>query len=174
MNKPLKRGTKIRIGDAKPTWIFATYERLPSFCFWCGKLGHTYKDCYNYDPHEKKVAANTMPYGEWMKASPMKLTHVTPGREMEGNEGFRRSLFPVSEIVRDNVAVDDSNTQPKNDTDDRTAAQVTELLHILEKVEVGNIKENSRGGVSMKLTNPSPWNIVAYPTPLPINSANLN
>lgn len=45
LNKPIKRGTKIKIGTSTPCWIPATYERLSSFCYWCGNLGHTTKDC---------------------------------------------------------------------------------------------------------------------------------
>lgn len=45
LTKPIKRGTKIRIGSAQPCWIPITYERLSSFCYWCGRLGHTSKDC---------------------------------------------------------------------------------------------------------------------------------
>lgn len=45
LNKALKKGTKIRMGGAEPCWIPIPYERLPSFCYWCGHLGHTSKDC---------------------------------------------------------------------------------------------------------------------------------
>lgn len=40
LTKPLRRGTKIKIGNSEPCWVPITYERLPSFCYWCGKLAY--------------------------------------------------------------------------------------------------------------------------------------
>lgn len=79
MEKAMKRGIKVKIGEAKPCWLPITYERLPSFCYWCGMLGHTHKDCTNL--HEKEdngeeVKENEFPYGDWMRASPMKIVKV--------------------------------------------------------------------------------------------------
>lgn len=48
LNNALKRGTKIKVGNAEPCWIPITYERISSFCYWCGKLGHTHRDCDSF------------------------------------------------------------------------------------------------------------------------------
>lgn len=79
LGKPLKRGTRIRIGNVEPCWLPVTYERLPSFCYWCGLLGHTHKDCSNVQDKEEQGEVKTdsdLPYGEWMGASPMKWSKV--------------------------------------------------------------------------------------------------
>lgn len=44
LNKPLLRGTKINI-DGEQEWIDFKYELLPSFCFYCGLIGHQEKSC---------------------------------------------------------------------------------------------------------------------------------
>lgn len=79
LTKPLKRGIRIRIGSAEPCWIPVTYERFSSFCYWCGRLGHTIKDCEQYPETNEgttELQGGNLPYGEWMKASPLKITQV--------------------------------------------------------------------------------------------------
>lgn len=35
LDQPLKRGINIKIGKAPLCWILDTYERIPSFCYYC-------------------------------------------------------------------------------------------------------------------------------------------
>ncbi|KAL8487062.1 hypothetical protein ACS0TY_023660 [Phlomoides rotata] len=43
--KPLKRGIRLEIRDKEPIWVEFKYERLPSFCYVCGMLGHMRREC---------------------------------------------------------------------------------------------------------------------------------
>ena len=65
LNKPLHRGGNILNLDEEKTWVNYKYERLPSFCFWCGFLGHNEKHCPNppCNPDSPKQ------YGEWLRAN---------------------------------------------------------------------------------------------------------
>lgn len=142
LNKPMKRGTKIRIGSAEPCWLPATYERISSFCYWCGKLGHTYKDCddfYERADNEIVVLEKNMPYGEWMKASPMKHVQISPTIEAEDKERARKSLFQkrvtksgerkdVAQVIKHHTKVEDE------------VEEVSKLLKSMEKVAVGDIR----------------------------------
>ena len=40
IDKPLRRGGNIVGEDGRRFWVTFKYERLPTFCFICGKLGH--------------------------------------------------------------------------------------------------------------------------------------
>ncbi|KAH1075468.1 hypothetical protein J1N35_027796 [Gossypium stocksii] len=42
---PLKRKKRINIGQNKSTYVLFQYERLPLFCFLCGRLGHGESYC---------------------------------------------------------------------------------------------------------------------------------
>ncbi|KAL8485033.1 hypothetical protein ACS0TY_027364 [Phlomoides rotata] len=43
--KPLKRGIQLEIRDKKPVWVEFKYERLPSFRYVYGMLGHMRREC---------------------------------------------------------------------------------------------------------------------------------
>ncbi|XP_021737157.1 uncharacterized protein LOC110703672 [Chenopodium quinoa] len=68
-SKPLRRVQKIRNKKGEISSIQFKYERLSTFCFLCGILGHTEKDCPNIaeedEPDEKQ-------WGLWLRASPRK------------------------------------------------------------------------------------------------------
>ena len=40
ITQSLCRGRRVRIGDSTVTWVDFKYERLPIFCYWCGKEDH--------------------------------------------------------------------------------------------------------------------------------------
>ncbi|KAL5756857.1 hypothetical protein ACOSQ2_021603 [Xanthoceras sorbifolium] len=48
ITKPLKRGIRLRLANFD-TMITALikYERLPDFCYGCGFIGHSFRECYN-------------------------------------------------------------------------------------------------------------------------------
>nr|POE86154.1 uncharacterized protein CFP56_07261 [Quercus suber] len=63
LDKPLRRGGKVASLEGDKFWVNFKYERLPTFCFQCGNLGHDEKHCK--DPSDQK---NTKQYGEWLRA----------------------------------------------------------------------------------------------------------
>ena len=44
LDKPLVWG-KVASADGEKFWVNFKYERLPTFCFHCGRLGHDDKHC---------------------------------------------------------------------------------------------------------------------------------
>lgn len=144
VEKPMKRGTRLRIGKADPCWIPITYERLPSFCYWCGMLGHTYKDCEGAQEREEregKIIEEDLPFGEWMKASPMKSAQVVTERGNEVGRVSRRTLFSHNPIP---TAV--THQERREETDSPIASnavnnQINELLQSLQKCEVGRMRK---------------------------------
>ena len=48
INKPLRRGGNTVNPNGGKFWVTFKYERLPSFCFQCGILGHDEKHCTGF------------------------------------------------------------------------------------------------------------------------------
>lgn len=48
LKKPLKKGSKIHF-QGRDILVDYKYERLPNFCFACGRIGHHMRDCEEID-----------------------------------------------------------------------------------------------------------------------------
>lgn len=138
LEKPMKRGTRIRVGSGEPCWIPATYERLPSFCYMCGMLGHIFKDCDRLIENEEagyRINEEHLPFGEWMKASPMKLVQVTPSRVTESQGDSRRNLFKHIDPAMDREQKAGPVAESKALREE--SGQLQTLMKSMEKCEVG-------------------------------------
>ncbi|KAK6151616.1 hypothetical protein DH2020_014251 [Rehmannia glutinosa] len=85
---PLKRRMKLKKSEEEWFWILFKYERLPTFCFYCGFLGHSDKFCaqlFNSSSVSKERA-----YGSWLRAR-----HVSINRL-----GGRASLLPLQKTIQ--------------------------------------------------------------------------
>ncbi|MFQ6634406.1 hypothetical protein Gotur_011216 [Gossypium turneri] len=68
VQKPLRRGIFVSTGNGNKCWIPFKYEKLPTFCFGCGKLGHGLLDCTSITPAEKIRIREDPPYSLALKA----------------------------------------------------------------------------------------------------------
>ncbi|KAL2905711.1 hypothetical protein RDABS01_004421 [Bienertia sinuspersici] len=75
--KPLRRGFKIAVRTNTTKWVDVKYERLGDFCYFCGRLGHTDKDCPNIAKEDESSNEVVYKYGPWMRASPLKRPKST-------------------------------------------------------------------------------------------------
>ncbi|KAI8009448.1 hypothetical protein LOK49_LG06G02593 [Camellia lanceoleosa] len=90
--KPLRRGLKLAVSGRDSIWVTLTYEKLPNFCFYCGLLGHSVRDCANKILGGEVEVGAPLQYGSWLRAEPFRGRHqkdqqFTPGRrgEAEGS-----------------------------------------------------------------------------------------
>lgn len=74
LRKPLKRGTVIKY-KGNNLRVYFKYERLPTFCFVCGKIGHQIKDCDDMEGKDDidfdELEEKELPFGQWLRASPL-------------------------------------------------------------------------------------------------------
>lgn len=76
--KPLKRRMKIKREGGSWIWINFKYERLSTFCFVCGMIGHTERECSVIYANAGKEVERA--YGVWLRA---------PTRGVKNNSGSR-------------------------------------------------------------------------------------
>lgn len=73
IKKPLKRRMKLKREGGSSSWINFKYERLSMFCFVCGRLGHSDRDCEIVYANPEKIVE--WAYGVWLRA-PTKNTRM--------------------------------------------------------------------------------------------------
>lgn len=64
VTKPLPRILKVSLPDGVSHVGLLKYERIPTFCFLRGAIGHRYHMCSEGADGDLEVT--TMPYGSWM------------------------------------------------------------------------------------------------------------
>lgn len=66
VTKPLKRRMKIKREGGVWNWVNFKYERLSLFCFVCGRMGHSDRDCEVVYVNPNKEIDRA--YGVWLRA----------------------------------------------------------------------------------------------------------
>lgn len=109
ITKLLKRFQQICLKNQQTVQIPIKYERLPHFCFLCGLLSHTEKDCTNVTEEEKDVGYG---WGLNIRASPLK--GLSKNVEEVNALKSRKSLFVVKPKEKENIEIFGDSTGVKN------------------------------------------------------------
>lgn len=65
---PLKRGLFFQGVEGSKQWLPVAYERLPTYCFLCGILGHGEVNCPKRYEEGFIEPEGNLPYGSWLRA----------------------------------------------------------------------------------------------------------
>ncbi|XP_062100604.1 uncharacterized protein At4g02000-like [Humulus lupulus] len=96
IEKPLKRRMKIFTSKTDFFWATFKYERLPTFCFVCGVLGHSESFCHKlFDEGDENMSR---PYGIFMRAPDRRGQRNIGARWLRDN--MARPLESAPEVVR--------------------------------------------------------------------------
>ena len=83
INRPLRKGGNIVNPDGEKFWVSFKYERLPTFCFLCGILGHDERHCLG----NSNIPEAHRQYGDWLRANgSLKIGSEKP--RSSGNDGY--------------------------------------------------------------------------------------
>ena len=98
VRKPLKRRMRLKRTGGEWFWVDFKYECLNVFCFICGLLDHTERNCPSlYDGVDDNASR---PYGVWMKAASRRsvlnfgdrwLKTAPPEKEAENLDNYTNS-----------------------------------------------------------------------------------
>ncbi|KAH7843086.1 hypothetical protein Vadar_012461 [Vaccinium darrowii] len=107
VTQPLKRGCMIKFPNKNPVWVEFRYEKLPTFCRYCGKVGHEFLGCdKRFLDMEDEVFRSTE-YGLWLRASPA----TQQGRRHEGVAPAGRSKAEESNSVSGESLADNQGSK---------------------------------------------------------------
>lgn len=106
---------KIKRDGGDCSWINFKYERLNTFCFVCGKIGHSERDCHVVYANPGKEIERV--YGTWLRA-PNRNTKVSTGsrwlRNAEGESKWEEYGESSKNSVTGNDKVDDKEKFKEN------------------------------------------------------------
>ncbi|TXG48219.1 hypothetical protein EZV62_027513 [Acer yangbiense] len=70
ITKPLKRWLRLKLDKSEViVMVSLKYERLPEFCYFCGRIGHASKECSDEEAKLEAMKGVSTKYGSWMRAS---------------------------------------------------------------------------------------------------------
>ena len=75
------------------------YERLPTFCYWCGILGHQYHECQRINKRCLHTDEDEFQYGPWMHAIAPKINQKkgSPSQPRSNDDEKEASLATKGE-----------------------------------------------------------------------------
>lgn len=133
ITKPLKRFQMIRVKGNKNIKVTLKYERLPHFCFLCGMLSHTEKDCSNVADEDKESGYG---WGMDIRASPRK--GLSKNKEEIDALKLKKSLFVTKPSPPPSVS-----TKEKNNSVDVIGGSGLIVGIAGEKITVEDVGEGS-------------------------------
>ncbi|XP_058752316.1 uncharacterized protein LOC131625473 [Vicia villosa] len=126
LKDPLKRGTIVKFKE-KNLRVHFKYERLPTFCFVCGRMGHQMKDCEALEEFTEEgfdeIEEQDLSYGQWLRASPLPKMSEESRKKDSSSGNCSKNLFSVS------------SSHSRCDMKEKSTADNAEMIQIHEKEE---------------------------------------
>uniref|UniRef100_A0A803N142 Zinc knuckle CX2CX4HX4C domain-containing protein n=1 Tax=Chenopodium quinoa TaxID=63459 RepID=A0A803N142_CHEQI len=99
IRKPLRRRFKLSTGSASSKWINIKNERLADFCFFCGMLDHTDRDCHAKEVARSEEEELVFQYDPWLGATLRKRARINP-TDSEKERRWKETLSACSSVKR--------------------------------------------------------------------------
>jgi hypothetical protein len=174
LRKPLKRGTIVKY-QGKNLRVYFKYERLPTFCFVCGRIGHQIKDCEEMEGKEdsefEEIEEKELLFGQWMRASPLPKT-ITEVKKETSSESCGKMLFSETsnsgggpkegngkEIVVEQIANNITQQNPNfNKEVEKSQSEVESVAESLGNVVITpqGLNQNDKGSNTKSTTTIKP------------------
>lgn len=147
VTKPLRRGIKLRVNETELVWVGFQYERLPSFCYKCGKIGHSMRECKMEIELEN---SESLPYGPWMRA-PSKQKGYVSFEERKRDKNMLDN-FLQKQNIEENWRIAGDSLAPRKENEKEQ--NVNDSQRNLGKIELRSINqcEKDANGVTVSIT----------------------
>ena len=77
IHRPLPRCCKLWNADKLVGWVGLKFERLPNFCYWCGRVGLGDRECEVWLRSMGRLRREDQQYGDWLRADTFRTTRKT-------------------------------------------------------------------------------------------------
>ena len=150
--QPLCRGRLVKFGGPTPVWVSCKYERLPIFCYWCGKLNHDEKECGIWLRSRGTVQAHDQQYGAWLRA---KLENLQRPQRVQVNNSSNREKGKASNSGTMPMEISTTKERGRNRNEKEVAGRMeVEIMAEMDEAkrrqhETNNIPQNL--GTSMSV-----------------------
>ncbi|MBA0768701.1 hypothetical protein Gotri_017484 [Gossypium trilobum] len=111
VQKPIRRGIFVLIDNQRKSWISFKYEKLPTFYFGCGRMGHGLKECTGLTHAEKNKIRDDPPYFLALKAE---LNLI--GKESLKFSALSKKMMPQCLYIGDTEKLIEMNTQQEDES----------------------------------------------------------
>ncbi|KAH9751459.1 CCHC-type domain-containing protein [Citrus sinensis] len=145
ITKPLKKIIELEQegDDEDDIPIRLMYERLPDFCFCCGRIGYKYRECTHY----KSQSKDNMAYGPWLKATSiaerLKQNRRRDRWESEASKGHTSSSTPMKDPRRSSTENERCRVGEMGNTEEENRIHQDSGMDSLEG-EMGEIQKGSQ------------------------------
>ena len=120
ITKPLPRYCKLRSEGKHIGWALLKFERLPNFCYWCGRVDHVEKDCETWLKNREKYGKEDQQFGDWMRAEQYKSS--------------RKSVVVIAGSARGSPKWKKGPSMPKDNTTNPVAESSNLQTNLSESV----------------------------------------
>ncbi|XP_056688554.1 uncharacterized protein [Spinacia oleracea] len=128
---PLKQEQRIKDKKGREVKVEYVYERLPYFCFACGVMGHSERECHAVLEEDKK---KKLGWGPGLKATPRK-GRAKEVEEIESIVSAKKALFVTK----------GSGDKEKGETVEKETSNNTSVEALLEgRIEKGKHEEKTK------------------------------
>lgn len=73
ISKPLPRCRKLWADGKQVRWVGFKFERLPNFCYWCGRVTHGERECEVWLCGKGNLRKGDQQFGEWLRAKSVRM-----------------------------------------------------------------------------------------------------
>ncbi|KAK6135545.1 hypothetical protein DH2020_030716 [Rehmannia glutinosa] len=131
LEKPILRCTNIKL-EEEACWVDFLYENLQTFCFYCGKIGHSERGCQSRKEDLALDKLRDGQFGEWLRAGDLGLNKT-------GAKVTRKPFSVEPQTQKDEGALVVNNIPPEENQKNVSLDANNETVSVGD----GNLNENS-------------------------------
>ncbi|TXG57156.1 hypothetical protein EZV62_018469 [Acer yangbiense] len=98
ITKPLKQWLWLRMEQSSEiVMVSLKYERLPEFCYVCGRIGHASKECEDKEAKQEALQGVSTKFGSWIRATRLDWQKMSIMKPIDGRSQNQSRLEERSE-----------------------------------------------------------------------------